>query len=308
MAIQTEVWLPAIQDNLYKGFELIRTVASDDSSYVQNKTVHVPNAGAAPTVTRANSTYPVAITERTDTDVNYDLTNFEIGPVRLGWADGLQLSYPKVQSITNDFMGNMSEHMQKYICSQWWEYSASRLISTTSTTTATNWLGTGATGSLRVLTGDDVRKAAEALDRDKFPAGDRYLLLDYKMYWQLLKDVSYNDARIEVLGGFQSTIDNVYGFKVIQLPFVAAVTANDTTATMITPTAADGSFTWAAANRPIGLAFHKSAVSFAWTAPKPFSQNNDPTMFGDILSASVYGGGKFRRTSANGVIAIRATA
>jgi len=306
MAIQTEVWLPSIQENLFKGFEVMRHVASDDSSYVQNKTVHVPNAGAAPIVTRGNTTYPVAITERTDVDVKYDLANFEIGPVRLGWADGLQLSYNKVQSITNDFMGNMSEHMQKYICSQWYTYAASTIIDTTATATETNWLGGAAAGALKVMKGRNVRKAAEILDRQKFPANDRYLLLDYMMFWQLLGDVSYNDARIEVLGGFQATIDNVYGFKVIQLPFVAAVDAVGA-ANVHAPAAADGSFTFGANSRPIGLAFHKSAVSFAWTAPKPFAQNNDPTMFGDVLSASVYGGGKYRRTSANGVVAIRPT-
>jgi hypothetical protein len=309
MAIQTEVWIPAIEDNLYKGFEVMRAVASDDSSYAQNTTVHVPNAGASPIVTRGNSTYPVTIAERTDADVSYDLTNFEIGPVRLGWADGLQLIYDKVASVTNDFMGNMLEHMQKYICSQWWTYDSDLIVSTShASLTATNWLGGTASGSLKLLTGDNVRQAAEILDREKFPSGDRYLLLDYKMYWQLLKDVSYNDTRIEVLGGFQSTIDNIYGFKVIQLPFVAAVSANTGSVTMIEPSATDGSFTFTTNHRPIGLAFHKSAVSFAWTAPKPFSQDNDPTMFGDILSASVYGGGKYRRTSANGVVAIRATA
>jgi hypothetical protein len=308
MAVQKQVWLPAIQENLYKGFEVLRSVASDDSAYVNNITVHVPNAGAAPTVTRGNSTYPVAITERADADVDYNLTNFEIGPVRLGWADGLQLSYNKVQSITSDFMGNMSEHMQKYICSQWYTYDASTIVSTTATATALNWLGGAATGDLRVLKGADVRKAAEILDRQKFPSNDRYLLLDYKMYWQLLADVSYNTNRIEVLGGFQSAIDNIYGFKVIQLPYVAAVSANSGAVTTYTPNALDGSFTYVAASRPIGLAFHKSAVSFAWTAPKPFSLDGDPTMFGDILSASVYGGGKYRRSSANGVVAIRATA
>jgi hypothetical protein len=287
MAVNKQIWLPSIEENLHKGFEVLRTVASDDSAYVNNITVHVPNAGAAPTVTRGNSTYPVAITERADADVDYNLTNFEIGPVRLGWADGLQLSYNKVQSITNDFMGNMSEHMQKYICSQWYAYSASTIQSTTATATETNWLGGLATGALRVLKGSDVRKAAEILDRQKFPSNGRYLTLDYMMFWQLLADVSYNDGRIEVLGGFQSTIDNIYGFKVIQLPFVAALSANDTTATMMTPNAADGSFTFTANSRPIGLAFHQSAVSFAWTAVKPFSNNEDATHFSDILSASV---------------------
>jgi hypothetical protein len=305
MAVQKEVWIPAIEENLYRGIELIAQVATDDSQYVQNKTVHIPNAGAAPTVSRGNSTYPVVVTERTDTDVDYTLTNFEVGPVRLGWADQLQLSYDKVQSITNDFMGNMNETLKNYFLSQFYTYDANTIVATDATATVSNWLSGSA--SLKVLRGRNVRTAAKILDRMKVPSGDRYLLLDYEMFWQLIGDVAYNSARLEVLAGFPATIDNIYGFKVIQLPFVAAQASNSTGA-VLTPGAADGSFTLDANSRPLGLAFHKSFVSWAKTGVEGFVQNSDPTMFGDILSASVWGGAKYRRTDKAGVVAIRATA
>ena len=304
MAVQKEVWIPAIEENLYKGIEVIAAVATDDSSYVNNKTVHIPNAGAAPSVSRGNSTYPVVITERTDTDVDYTLTNFEIGPVRLGWADQLQLSYPKVQSITNDFMGNMNEALRNYFLSQFYTYDADTIVATDATATEANWLA-GSTG-LKVLRGRNVRSAAKILDRMKMPSGDRYLLLDYAQYWQLLGDISYNTARVEILGGFQATIDNIYGFKVIQLPLVAAQ-VNNTTGAVMTPAAADGDFGFAAGNRPLALAFHKSAVSWAKTGVQAFVDNQSAPHFGDVLSASVYGGAKYRRTDKAGVVAIRST-
>lgn len=307
MAVQKEIWLPLIEENLYKGIEIIANVATDDSSYVSNKTVHIPNAGAAPSVSRGNTTYPVSITERTDTDVDYTLTNFEIGPVRLGWADQLQLSYDKSTSITNDFMGNMNEALRNYFLSQFYSYDADSIVATTATSTVTNWLGGTAAGDLRTLRGRNVREAAKILDRMKMPTSDRYLLLDYEMFWQLIGDVAYNNSRLEVLAGFPATIDNIYGFKVIQLPFVAATTLN-TVGTVIAPTAADGSFSFTTNNRPIGLAFQKSAVSWAKTGVQGFVQDNDPTLFGDILSASIWGGAKYRRTDKAGVVAIRATA
>ena len=301
MAVQQELWVNAITENLWKGFEAMRHVATDDSTYVNAKTVHIPSAGAT-TVTRENATYPVTATERTDQEVSYNLTNFEVGPIRLGWADDLQLSYNKVQSVAADFMGNLNEHMQKYICSQWYSYNAATLVSTTGGTAA-NWL-TGATAAnLCGLTGADVRKAAEILDKQKFPMGDRYLLLDYKMFWQLLGDLTYNTARLEVVAGLSATIDNIYGFKVIQFPYVAAIKAANT---IVVPGAADGSIAWTDGNRPLGLAFHKSAVSFAFTSVKPFSNNSDSSYFGDVLSASVYGGGKYRRYGKEGVVGIKA--
>ena len=307
MAVNKEIWLPSIQENLFKGFELLRQVASDDSAYVQNYKVHVPNAAAAPSVSRANSTYPVAVTERSDTDVDYSLTNFEIGPVRLGWAEKLQLSYDKVQSITADFIGNLNENMKNYILSQWYDYSASTLVSTTGSSTSTNWLGGSAAGSLKHMLGADVRSAAQILDRQKFPTNDRYLLVDYAQFWQLLGDLAYNAARVEVINGLSATMDAIYGFKVIQLPYVAAVDVNTGTASMIEPATADGSYTFTTNNRPVALAFHKSAVSYAWTPVEMFTAEQDPGHFGDVMSASVYGGGKYRRTSANGVVAIRST-
>ena len=87
MAIQQELWLRTIQENLFKGFEMIRGVASDDSAFVNAKTIHVPNAGAAAGIARGNTVYPAVISERTDTDLTYDLTSFQVKPIRLGWSD-----------------------------------------------------------------------------------------------------------------------------------------------------------------------------------------------------------------------------
>jgi hypothetical protein len=309
MAIQKEFWIPAIEENLYRGIELIANVATDDSAYVNNTTVHVPNAGAAPSVSRGNSTYPVAISERTDADINYDLTNFEIGPIRVGWADQMQLSYDKVKSVTNDFMGNMSEALRNYLLSQFMVTSTtSNTVATTGSSTETNWLGGDATGSLKHLIGANVRSAAKLLDKAKFSYSDRYLLVDYAQFWQLLGDITYNDARIGHIAGFPVTLDNIYGFTVVQLPYVGALSTNSAGGTVIEPTAADGSYSFSANNRPVALAFHKSAVSWAKTSVKAFDQEQDPTMFGDILSASVFAGGQYRRSSADGVIMIRSTA
>ena len=309
MAIQTELWVPAIEENLYRGIELIANVATDDSVYVNNKTVHIPNAGTAPAVSRGNTTYPVTIGERTDADVEYTLTNFEIGPIRLGWADLLQLSYDKVRSVTNDFMGNMSEALRNYLLAQFMSTSsATNTVATTGSSTETNWLGGSASGSLKHLIGADVRSAAALLDKAKFPYADRYLLVDYMQFWQLIGNVTYNDARIGHVAGFPVTLDNVYGFTVIQLPYVGALSTNTTGGTVISPTAADGSYSFAANNRPTALAFHKSAVTWAKTDVQAFSQEEDPTMFGDILSASVWAGGKYRRSSADGIIMVRSSA
>ena len=78
MAIQKELWSGAIQENFYKGIEVIKQAFTDDTMFLMSgangaKTIHVPSAGSLGSPTKGNSTYPVSITERPDQDVSYDL-------------------------------------------------------------------------------------------------------------------------------------------------------------------------------------------------------------------------------------------
>lgn len=304
MAIQKEFWVPAIEENLNKGLEAIRMVSVDDSPFSNGSTIHIPSAGTSATVSKGNSTYPVAITERTDQEISYTMSNYEIGPVRLGWADALQLSYDKLSSITNDFMGNLSYRMAIEFMAAWYYKATGSLVATSGTSTTTNWLGGSASGSLKHITGADVRNAASILDKQLVPQADRYLLLDYAMFWQLLGDLSYNADRVEVQAGLPTTVLPIHGFTVIQMPYVASVNTSDV---IKTPAAADGSFTFASTDRPIGLAVQKSCLSMATTPIKAFDGMDKPEYFGDVLSASVRAGAKYRRYDGKGTVAIRAT-
>jgi hypothetical protein len=306
MAIFREVWSQAIQDNLYRGLEAVRMVATDEpSDFINSTKVHIPNAGSVPGTVRGDVVLPLAVLERTDLDLDYDLQKFRVKPQNIEWALRYQLSYDKIQSITKDQMGTLASDMAKYMMSQWYFKAAASLVSTTGTPTTTNWLGGSASGSLKHLTGADVRNAAKILDGQLVPDSDRYLILDYEMFWQLVGDLAYNANRLEVVQGLGTMIPDLYGFKVIQMPYVASI---DSSSNIKVPAAADGSFTYASTDRPIGLAIQKSCVSIATSEVTAFVNDNDPTYYGTILSAAVYGGGKYRRTDGKGVVAIRATA
>jgi len=305
MALQKEFWSPVIEENLTKGMEAIEMIATNETgTFLNNLTVHIPSSGALAGVIRGSTSLPVAVTSRTDTEITYDLTDFKIPPTLMNWAEKFQLSYDKMISLTRDLTGNLSQDVAKYIMSQWYYDAAASLVATTGTSTTTNWLGGSATGSLKHITGADVRNAAKIMDGQKVRSDNRSLLLDYEMYWQLLADMSYNADRVEVVGGLTSTIDLIYGFKVIQMPYVASV---DTSDDIKVPAAAGGGFTFASTDRPIGLAIQKDCASFALSPVEVFTNENDPTYYGSILSSTVYGGGKYRRYDGKGVVAIRAT-
>ncbi len=305
MAIFREVWSQAIQENLYKGLEAVRMVATDEpSDFVNSTTVHIPNAGSVPGTVRGDVVLPLTVNERTDLDLDYDLLKFRMKPQNIEWALKYQLSYDKIQSISKDLMGTLSQDLGKYMMSQWYFKASASLVPTTGTSTTTNWLGGSAASDLKHITGADVRKAASIMDGQNIPNNDRYLILDYAMFWQLLGDLNYNDARLPVVDGLGTTIPNIYGFTVIQMPYVASVNTSDV---IKVPAAADGSFTFASTDRPIGLAIQKSCASIATSPVTAFVNDNDPTYYGTILSAAVYGGGKYRRLDGKGIVAIRAT-
>jgi hypothetical protein len=88
------------------------------------------------------------------------------------------------------------------------------------------------------------------------------------------------------------------------MPYVASV---DTSDNIKVPAAADASFTFASTDRPVGLAIQKSMASMAISSVTAFVNDNDPTYYGTILSAAVYGGGKYRRLDGKGIVAIRGT-
>lgn len=297
MAIQKELWSPVISENLFRGIEAIRMAATDDIIHVAAKTIHLPSAGSLGSVTVGNTTYPVAVTERTDQEVTYDLTNFEIGPVRVGWADKLQLSYDKLGSVVNDFMGNLSERIAAKLTLDMYHYTAGNYVVTTGADVAGH--ATGATGNRKSLIGANIRSAAELMTKQKVPINDRYILLDYAMFWQLVSDLSYGTYRADVVinpAGFNQLTIPLYGFTIIEMPFVGYAAS----------TGAVRAYGNAGATTDLafGLAIQKSCASYAFTDLQMFDGTDKPEYFGDIISASIYGGAKYRRYDKKGVIPI----
>jgi len=296
MAIQQELWLSEIQENLFKGLEAISVAATNDSAYVNGTTVHIPNAGTAASVTKGNSTYPVAISSRADNDNSYSLTNYEIGPLHLGITEQIQLSYDKEKSLINDLMGGISERVARELMISWYHYTSGAYVETSGTNYAAH--ATGATGNRKGLAGSDLRRAAGILDKQLVPMSERYLLVDSIMFWQLMDDLEYNADRVGALGnGLQTAPGTPYGFTVISMPAVVYATTGGTVR-------AYGN-AGAATDKSVALAIQKSCASWSLTDPLMLEgQSNDPAYFGKLLSATMYGGGKYRRYDKYGVVPI----
>lgn len=63
MALQVEIWVKSIIEGLFAN-NTFAARSIDHSEFVNEKTVHVPNAGAAPNVEKNRTVFPANVTER----------------------------------------------------------------------------------------------------------------------------------------------------------------------------------------------------------------------------------------------------
>ena len=118
MALEKEIWINSIIGNLYAA----NTFASrsiDHSMWVNNRKVHVPNAGAGPNVEKNRTTLPATITTRTDFDLIYEMAEFTTDPIRIPHAETVELSYSKRESVVLESRAKLADEVYDYLIGEW---------------------------------------------------------------------------------------------------------------------------------------------------------------------------------------------
>jgi hypothetical protein len=305
MAVQKELWLPLIEENMFAAWERLSMLATDDDIYVNSgvgraKKVYIPQAGAAGTLLIDPSVYPLTVSERADTTLDYTLEHLVMPPIRLGNFDTSLLTYDKMKSILNDHTGTIGEAQLYKAFIKWYIGKRTGKFVETSGTTAAVSAATGSTQSCKVILPADVIKAAEILDTQKVPDdGQRFLVLSAQMFYQLLSAITAVSSNISIIekDGLVMLNQPYYGFNIVKFPQVINV---------VTSTYAVRALGHAGAttDRQAGLAFHKSMVSVAKGDFNLFVDEGSATMLGDVVSAEAYIGGLYRRADFVGVVPI----
>jgi hypothetical protein len=267
--------------------------AMDLSEYAQGTTIHVPVAGAT-TILKNNISWPMDVSERTDTVVDITLNTYHWSPIRITQADKVQLSYDKMASLYNSLNGGLGERLLVESLISMTHYTATKWVATTGAAYVAH--APGATGNRKGLTGADLRAAAGILDKQKVPIAERYLVVDSIMFWQLVDDLSYNADRVDVINGLPSITTPLYGFTVVSVPQVVYFTNGG----VIRDYGNAGTTTDFAA----ALAIQKSCVGFGMSDVETFVDEGNPLYQGDILSGWVLHGASYLRTDKEGVVPI----
>jgi len=299
MAIQKEIWQDHIEGNLFKNNEFL-LASTDASQYVlQGKVVHIPQAGALPTVVKNRTSVPATVVQRTDTDITYVLDEFTTDPILIPNAETFELSYNKRESVLGEYESSLRQTVADNLLINWSPTGATGLvIRTTGVSTTTHLAGT--TGNRKKFTVNDLKNAQLQLNKQNIPMEGRYALISADMFQQLTDDMSatqYRDfsAAYDVKDG---VLGRLFGFHIMMRGGV--VTYSNDTAPVVNAYGAapdaddnDGVLCWqtGAVERALGQ------ISF-------FERIGDPTFYGDVYSVGVRMGARMRRSDAKGIVAI----
>ena len=305
MALIKEIWVSDVQEALNRNADFL-PYSVDHSAYIAFGTVHVPQSGSNPTVVKNPATFPLPISERTDSDRTYSLNQYALEPTLITNLDELQISYDKRQSVLGQQISTLTQRIGDEVAINWSATGAANCVFTTGSASGTA-LAPGATGTRKDVTLADIASLANKLDKDNVPRQGRKLLMCSDMFWQLF---AISDVIRASYNGFQSqpnvlqtgTVAMIYGFEIMMRP-VVSVYANSSYSPK-----AYGAAT-ATTDNLACIAFHSSTVARALGSMTPLydagsNGNGKPEYLGSIFNMEVMLGAAILRADMKGVAAL----
>ena len=295
MALNKEIWQQSLVENFYPSNSFAEK-SVDDSVYVSNHKVHIPNAGAPSGVKKNRQTKPATVNQRTDNDLEYVIDELTTDPIYIPHIDTVELSYDKRNSILQNDKSQLQEVAHVNLLERWGKLvPKEQVILTTGTKERDAHTSVTSIGKRKRICKEDVINLMTKFDADNIPEGDRYLLLDAHMYADLLADLADTDkwAFTNSADVQRGILGNLYGFNIMKRSKVLRV-KNDKT---LLPWDEAGEASELAA----ALAWHKLSVSRAMGEVKMFDSENNPLYYGDIYSFLLRTGGSVRRYDKKGI-------
>ena len=271
---------------------------------MNNRTVHVPQAGANPTISKNLSQFPAEVTTRTDSDLTYNIDLFYSQPIRVGVDETQYISYNKMASVTQAHMKKLSNVVGNNMLYKWASGVPTSSIITTTGATSGAALAPSATGTRKVPLSDDFFSAAAILDSQNLNPGDRrFAIIPSSMYWRLINDdkikkfLEWGENPVTPTG----KVAQIAGISLLKRSTVAVFDNSQ----VLKSVDDEGTPSSAATSDNMGiLIISESYVSRAFGAVDLFLQPQNPMFYGDIISAVVPAGGNVMRTNGEGIVAL----
>lgn len=304
MAVQPEVWVREIQDNLLPDSEFITKSVNHDE-FIEKITVHVPQAGALPTVVKDRASLPATIQQRTDTDRTYDLSEYSTDPFIVRNVDEVQTSYKKKESVMRDHIANLRKRIGDETANTWAGVglvsAAGQIVLTTGTDTGSIAPPSG-TGNRKAVLINDLATSASKLDNDDVSQNNRWCLMPATMYHNMLienKDELLHKDFMNIGKLPDAVVNRIWGFNIILRSNVTVYTDAATPVLKAVGAAAATDDNFGA------ICWQSDQVATALGTTKIFSQDNVPEFYADaLLSATTLHGSIALRTDGKGIVTI----
>lgn len=293
--IQREIWENDIVENLFKNNQFLNNAFNADQYVNQGKVVHIPNAGDAPDVVKNRSTLPATVTTRTDTDITYNLDEFTSDPIRIPYAETVELSYDKRQSVTSEAQSKLRQVIAEYMLVNWAPAAAQAIKTTGDATAAT---APSATGNRKLITLADLKSAMTQMNKDSVPMEDRCALFSADMYDQFINGLTATQYRdfSQAFDEKSGILGRLYGFNIMMRSTVLIYDSSYAAKAV--------GATGATTDNEAVLCWQKNSVERALGEVKFFEDLGNPTYYSDIYSFLVRMGGRIRRNDKKGVLVI----
>ena len=303
MALQKEQWIKDIEKNLYANNAFMQ-YGKNDNSYVTYKTVHLPQAGSRPTATKDRAVLPALVSQRTDSELTYNLGEFSTDPQLINRNDDVQyLSYNKRMDVMGDQIAALGDRVANETLYAWSASTGAQQVRTTGASTGTLVHST-ATGSRKLCQQVDIQNARRILDGQNLGAGRLFMVVPSDMFWNDLMSISTLTKYLEFGKSVLPTgeLPQVLGMNIIVR---SSVQVYDNTGTPVRKALnAAGAITPAAADNNSILVFHESYVRKALGEIKVYEEMDSPTYYGDIISSQLFHGASKSRTNGEGIVNI----
>jgi len=296
MAIQKEIWIKDVVENLYKRNPFLMFANNADEYVLQGKVLHIPNAGSQSNATRNRSSLPATVQVRSETDITFSLDEFTTDPVLIADTEKVELSFDKRRSVIGNHIDYLAQLVGDWMLYNWAPVTSTGFVKTTTGGTSPAYL-TNATGVRKLITMADVKQMKKLMDAQNIPTADRYCLLDAYMYDQftdLLTNTQYTDFS-KYFDAENGIAGKLFGFTFLE-PRASVLRYNVGRTALLVPGAAG-----AATDQAAGIFWQKDSVIKAVGETKIFDHVDDPTYYGDLISALVRAGGRAHRNDGYGI-------
>lgn len=289
-----------IQDNIYEEDNAFILNSVSHDSFVTGKTVKVPQAGTFPNdVQKDRTVFPIPVEERADSFIEYDLSKYDSGAIKIDDVEEIRTTYSLRQSIMKDFQGVMFERIAAETLFAWAATGSTRIKRTSGSTSTLNLPHDTASGARKKLIIEDVAKAVKQLDKDNVSARDRFCVIPYFMYYDLF--TIDNLLRKDVMA--KTTLPDGVIDKILDLNFIKRTSSQlyDNTGTPVKKAVGSA---LATDDNGAMVIWQKDKVAKALGAVKFFSTQGDAVYQADIFSSYILHAAKVLRSDSAGITAI----